>query len=81
MGGSQTQNPLAEDDELEVFTNTSIHCIKYELWRRLKVPIQNMTLALPDQSNVELQNWFEIRHIINFEDPEKDSVADKKPSL
>jgi hypothetical protein len=35
VGGSQTQNPLAEDIELEVYTTCSIYCIKYVLWRRL----------------------------------------------
>ena len=47
VGGSQTQNPLAEDVELEVFTTCSIYCIKYALWRRLQVPIQNLSLTLP----------------------------------
>ena len=44
VGGSMTQNPLAEDVELEVYTTCSIYCIKYALWRRLHVPIQNISL-------------------------------------
>jgi len=38
VGGSQT-DPNAEDVELEVFSTTSIYCIKYMLWRRLQVQI------------------------------------------
>ena len=47
VGGSMTNNPLAEDIELEVYATCSIYCIKYILWRRFQVPIQNMLLALP----------------------------------
>ena len=38
VGGSQT-NPHAEDVELEIFSTTTIYCIKFLLWRRLQVPI------------------------------------------
>lgn len=68
VGGSQTQNPLAEDMELEVFTTSSIYCIKYALWRRLHVPIQNLSLALPGRVDMDLHNFLEIRQIINYED-------------
>lgn len=34
VGGSATNNPLAEDIEIEVFSTCSIYCVKYILWRR-----------------------------------------------
>ena len=80
VGGSQTQNPLAEDVELEVFTNCSIYCIKYVLWRRIQMPIQNMMLTLPGQSEPDLDNNIEIRHILNYKEPEI-NLQDRKPSL
>lgn len=64
MGGSQT-DPRAEDVELEVFSTTSIYCVKYLLWRRLQVQILNMSLALSDASENDLSNWLELRHVIN----------------
>ena len=34
VGGSQTENPMNEDIELEVYSTCSVYCIKYVLWRR-----------------------------------------------
>jgi len=82
VGGSQTQNPLAEDVELEVFTTCSIYCIKYALWRRLQVPIQNLSLTLPGSSDLDLLNHLEVRHIMNYKgDAELLSNAQRKPTL
>lgn len=78
VGGSQT-NPHAEDVELEVFTTTSIYCVKYSLWRKLQVPIQNMSLALAAESDVDLLNWLEIRQIMNL--PEPSNQNEKKLTI
>ena len=40
-GGSQTFNHQEEDFEIKSFMTCSIYCIKYMLWRKLQVPIQN----------------------------------------
>ena len=37
-GGSQNENPQ-DDIEINVFSTCSIYCIKYILWKKLKVPI------------------------------------------
>ena len=67
VGGSQTQNPLAEDVELEVFTTCSIYCIKYALWRRLQIPIQNLSLSMPGSGKLDLLNHLELRQIMNYQ--------------
>ena len=63
---------------MEVFTTTSIFCVKYALWRRLQVPIQNLQLALTGHGGIDLPNFVEIRHLINYQEPEDE---DRKPSL
>mmetsp|Transcript_26025 Transcript_26025/g.32469 ORF Transcript_26025/g.32469 Transcript_26025/m.32469 type:complete len:204 (+) Transcript_26025:244-855(+) len=70
VGGSQT-DPHAEDVELEVFSTTTIYCLKFLLWRKLQVPIQNLSLALSSQSDIELANWHELKGIADLEGNEE----------
>ena len=63
-GGSQVDNPQ-EDLEITVFSTCSIYCIKYILWKQLKVPIQNQVLS--SENTNTLPNHIELRHAFRFE--------------
>ena len=62
-----------------MFTTTSVYCVKYLLWRKLHVPIQNLSLALASQNDADLADWLEIRRIINLEEPSQKSKT--KPTI
>ena len=66
---------------MEVFTTTSIYCVKYALWRRLHVPIQNLQLALTGRGDLDLPNFVEIRHFIDYQEPPPVDEVGRKPSL
>lgn len=79
VGGSATQNPLAEDIELEVFATCSVYCIKYILWKRFQTPIQNIRLIIPQVDN-DLSNSIEVGQFFNYTPPQL-APNEKKPSL
>ena len=64
-GGSQNENPH-EDLEINVFSTCSIYCIKYIIWKQLKVPIQNQVLT-SEKSNT-FPNYAELRDILQLQD-------------
>ena len=40
-GGSQTVHTVEDELEIKCYAGCSIHCLKYLIWRRLQIPIQD----------------------------------------
>ena len=63
-GGSNTFNQQEEEFEIKSFMTCSVYCIKYQLWRKLQVPIQNQILTF---KGAQLSNPVELRNAFGVE--------------